>query len=61
MTGAGGSPGGTYYLVSSTNVAASLASWIRVATNVLAPDGGFTNSIPINPGVPRSFFRVQVP
>jgi autotransporter-associated beta strand protein len=61
LNGTGGLAGVTYYLVSSTNVAAAMATWQRVSTNVFAANGSFTNTIPISQALPRNFFRVQVP
>ncbi len=59
MTGTGGVADGTYYTVSSTNVALPLGSWTRMATNTYAPNGNFTNTLPIVPGEPQRFYRLQ--
>src|SRR6185436_13416706 len=56
VTGSGGTAGGTYYVLTATNVALSpISLWARIATNSFAPDGTFSNSIPLNPIVPHNF------
>jgi hypothetical protein len=54
--------GGTYYLLSSTNVGLSLSQWLPVATNVLAASGSFslTDPRPFYRGTPRQFYILQV-
>jgi autotransporter-associated beta strand protein len=50
----------TYYVLASTNIAAPTAQWTRLATNLIT--GGqfrFTNAI--DPSVPQTFYRVQLP
>jgi fibronectin-binding autotransporter adhesin len=61
LGGSGGLAGAPYYVVASTNVALPLSSWIPVATNTFDSSGNINISIPINPGVPDDFYRVQVP
>jgi hypothetical protein len=61
LSGTGGLPGATYYVVSTNNVAAPLVNWPRISTNVFAADGNFTNSFPINPANPQAYFGIQVP
>jgi hypothetical protein len=52
--------GQSYRILTSTNLALPLASWIPVATNVFA-GVGFTNSIPMNPANPQEFYQVVEP
>jgi autotransporter-associated beta strand protein len=61
LSGSGGLAGTTYYVVASTNVAAPLATWQRVATNTFDNSGNFSASLPIDPNNPDSFYRIQVP
>lgn len=61
LSGFGGSPGGTYSLLSQTNVALPLSFWTPVATGEFAADGRFTNSIVVDPTKPSRFFDIQVP
>ncbi len=59
FNGTGGTAGGTYYVVASTNVALPLNNWTRLATNVFDASGNFnvTNAM----SGPREFFRIEVP
>jgi hypothetical protein len=52
--------GATYYVLATNNVAASLATWPRIATNVFDASGNFSASIPIAAGDNR-FFTIQAP
>jgi len=61
LTVSGGVADAIYYVINSPNVTAPLSTWTRVATNQFTADGKFTNAIPVNPGVPQSFFTVEVP
>ena len=58
MSGTGGSPNWTYYVLASTNASLPAAQWTRVATNQLSVNGSFTitNSLLLN--MPASFFRL---
>jgi hypothetical protein len=45
ISGTNAQTGGTYYLLTSTNMASPLSLWIVVATNILTtngPNGAFT-------------------
>jgi autotransporter-associated beta strand protein len=59
LSGSGGPHGGTYYVVTSTNVASPLINWTRLATNVFDGSGNFnvTNAM----SGPRQFFRIELP
>jgi hypothetical protein len=49
ITGLGGVPGVTYYVMASTNLGLlPTALWQRIATNQFSGNGRFTNSIPVN-------------
>ena len=56
----GGGAGGTFYLLTSTNVAAPLADWTPVATNQFDANGvfSFTN---VPGAAPQEFFIIQMP
>ncbi len=50
----------TYYVLVSTDIAAPMAQWTRLATNpITAGQFLFTNAI--DPSVPHTFYRVQFP
>ena len=56
-----GTPGGTYYMLASTNLTTPWTNWIVVATNSFDMDGvsGFTNGLGTNSQ--RWFFRLESP
>ena len=60
LTGTGGTSGAQYTILSSTNVATPLASWITNTTGTFASDGSFSNGIPVT-NLPAIFFELQVP
>jgi fibronectin-binding autotransporter adhesin len=60
ISGSGGVVGATYYVLATNNVAAPLATWPRIATNVFDASGNFSASIPITAGDNR-FFTIQAP
>jgi autotransporter-associated beta strand protein len=60
INGSGGVVGATYYVLATNNVAAPLATWPRIATNVFDASGNFSASIPIAAGDNR-FFTIQAP
>jgi hypothetical protein len=59
VSGTNGVPGGTYVVLSSTNVALPLANWLPVATNTFDGSGDFTALIPVTNTVPAKFFLLQ--
>ncbi|HWY75406.1 MAG TPA: immunoglobulin domain-containing protein [Verrucomicrobiae bacterium] len=61
ITGTGGSPGGGYTVLTATNVSTPLAQWTTNSTGSFDGTGSFSNSIPIVPSVPRSFYRIRIP
>lgn len=61
FAGADGPVGGEYRVLSSTNIAAPLASWAAIATNYFNGTGGFANSIPVSTGDGSAFFRIVCP
>ena len=60
LSGSGGLAGATYYVLATNNVAAPLATWPRIATNVFDTSGNFSASIPTAAGDNR-FFTIQAP
>lgn len=61
MVGGGGTAGGTYSLLTSTNVAAPVSTWTTNSTGVFASNGGYTNTIPVTQSQPARFFRIKTP
>jgi hypothetical protein len=60
LSGTNGVPGGTYYVLTSTNVARPLLNWTRVATNAFAGDGGFSFTNPAAANAPQQFYLLQL-
>jgi hypothetical protein len=61
LSGAGGPANGTYYVLTSTNIALPVAQWTPIATNFFDGSGAFsfTNSAP--PANPQQFYLLQTP
>jgi fibronectin-binding autotransporter adhesin len=60
LTGTNGQSGATYYLLTSTNIAAPTAQWKTVATNVATGDAySFTGTNAVTPGLPRQFYMLS--
>ena len=60
LTGTG-TPGGSYTLLTSTDVAAPVSAWTTSATGVFNSAGVFSNAIPISASPPAHFFRLRTP
>ena len=60
VTGTGGTPNRGYTWLTATNLTAPI-NWTTNSTGVLDGTGSFSNSIPINPGLPASFFKLRMP
>lgn len=62
VNGTNGLSTGTYYLLTTTNVALPLSQWKPVATNSIWANGNFsfvaTNAV--SPGQPRGFYALQL-
>jgi PKD repeat protein len=63
LQGTGGPTNGGYYywLRSSTNLNLPLTNWSIVATNAFDVYGNYSNQIPLTPGMPQQFYRLQLP
>jgi hypothetical protein len=59
LRGAGGIPNGTYYVLSSTNVAVGLSNWMRLGTNTFDNVGNFSFTNTILSGRPVEFYLLQ--
>ncbi len=61
LSGVSGSLSGSYYVLTTTNLALPLAQWQRIATNNFDAAGNFsfTNTIPA--GIFDRFYRLQLP
>ena len=61
FSGSGGTSLGTYYVLTSTNVATPLANWTPLSTNAFDSSGNFSVTNTINPGNPRQFYLLKTP
>ena len=61
LSGSGGGAGGSYYVLTTTNLATPLANWTRALTNQFDAGGNFNVTNPFTPGAPRQFYLLQVP
>jgi PKD repeat protein len=59
VMGTNGTAGAGYRLMMCTNVAVARSNWTAAASGAFAPDGGFTNQVPVS-GVSQFFF-IQSP
>lgn len=60
LTGAGGTPNGSYTVLTTTNLTAPIV-WSTSSTGNLNANGAISNSIPINTTQPASFFKLIMP
>ncbi|HTX20940.1 MAG TPA: hypothetical protein VMD27_03620, partial [Candidatus Aquilonibacter sp.] len=59
LSGAGGKPNGTYYVLGSTNLALPLADWTAIATNAFDASGNFNLTNPMDANQPQWFYLLQ--
>jgi len=61
LSGSGGTPSATYYLLASTNLTMPPASWTRLLTNQFDSSGNFDFTNVLNPNWPQGYYRLQLP
>ena len=61
LTGSGGTPGGGYTWLSSTNLTTPLAFWVTNMIGTFDGSGDFSNAIPVGSSTPANFFRLRTP
>jgi hypothetical protein len=61
FSGTGGPANGTYQVLSSTNIAAPVATWTVVEAKQFDASGNFSVTNAIAPSVPQNFYLLQVP
>ena len=61
LTGTGGSANGTYFVLTSTNLALPLSNWTRLFTNEFDGDGNFNFTNVPDPNAPQVFYLLQLP
>jgi hypothetical protein len=60
MMGRNGTPGGTFRILTSTDLETPTPNWVPVATNMFDANGNFNVTQGIDPGTPKRFFLFQV-
>jgi autotransporter-associated beta strand protein len=61
LTGSGGSPGGSYTLLTSTNLTIPIADWTTNTTGTFGVGGAFSNAIPVGNTRIGQFFLLLIP
>jgi hypothetical protein len=61
FSGTNGTPGASYSVISSTNVALPTASWPVDSTGTFDGTGAFRCTNAINPAIPAKFLMLRVP
>jgi polygalacturonase len=61
MSGSGGTTNGTFYVLTSTNIALPVSQWTPSATNLFDGSGNFIFTNTINPNSPQVFYLLEVP
>jgi len=61
LNGSGGITNGTYYVLTSTNLAAPLTNWTRLLTNQFDAGGNFNFTNAVKTGTAQSFYLLQLP
>ena len=60
FNGTGGTPSGTYYVLTSTNVAAPLPDWTPVATNTFDASGNFSVTNAVDSNSTQQYYLLKV-
>lgn len=61
LRGSNALPGGSYYVLASTNLLLPLPSWTRLATNHYDAQGAFAFTNSLTPGLRQRFYLLQLP
>jgi hypothetical protein len=59
LSGSGGTAGGTYYVIGTTNLLLPLAQWPVVTTSSYDGSGNFNVAIPVVSTTPAEYFRIR--
>ncbi|HXA45016.1 MAG TPA: hypothetical protein VNZ25_05880, partial [Candidatus Angelobacter sp.] len=60
FSGAGGVPGGTFYVLTSTNLLLPLANWTLTTTNLFDGGGNFSVTNAVNPDSAQEYYLLKV-
>jgi hypothetical protein len=61
FSGTGGTTNGSYFVLTSTNLAAPLANWIPVATNTFDASGNFSATNAVNSNSTQQYYLLKLP
>ena len=61
FSGTGGTPGGTFYVLTSTNLPLPLANWTLTTTNQFDGSGNFSVTNAINQNISQQYYLLKVP
>lgn len=61
FSGTNGTPGQTYYVLTTTNLALPISQWSVALTNTFAPGGAYSVTNALNRAVPGTYFIVEIP
>lgn len=61
VSGSGGTAGGKYVILASTNAAVSVTNWTALVTNSFDGSGNFSFTNPVSPAKPHQFFIIRSP
>jgi hypothetical protein len=61
MSGSNGLPSANFYLLAATNAASPSSNWTRLATDHFDTTGNFSLTNGLDPNVPATFYRLQLP
>ncbi len=61
IVGTDGPPGGTYHIMTSTNITLPISQWIPLATNLFDSSGSFRYTNAIDADLPARFLRIALP
>jgi hypothetical protein len=60
FSGANGTASGTFYVLTTTNLAIPLTNWITLATNSFDGSGAFSVTNAVKPGTLQQFYRIEL-
>jgi hypothetical protein len=61
FSGTGGTANGSYSVMTTTNIATPLTSWVLLSTGIFDGTGAFSVTNAINPAVPHAFYLLKTP
>jgi fibronectin-binding autotransporter adhesin len=61
LSGTGGTANGTYYVLTTTNLATPLVNWVPLVTNTYDASGDFNFTNAVNTGSPQEFYLIKQP